>query len=127
MCKVTETKGLVCKRWSGASKMNMSNSEKGNIITEMVQCKNYGHLVAFNGGIYYVKCASKKLKKLSDYYEVSENKFQYFCKNSNATKYKIIQGALIVNNKLNKLWLKNYIICQKGVAQVLFKVKTPLR
>jgi len=36
-----------------------------------------------------------------------------------------IQGALIVNNNLNKLRLKNnYIICQKGVAQVLSKVKT---
>jgi uncharacterized protein (DUF486 family) len=91
----------------------------------MVLCKIYGHLASFNGGIYYVKYASKKLKTLSDYCEVPENRFHYFCKNINAAIYKIIQGALIVNNSLNNLWLKTYINCQKGVAQVLFKVKTP--
>jgi len=93
----------------------------------MVQRKNYWHIASFNGGIYYVKCASKKLRKLSDYCETPENKFHYFCKNSNAATYKIIQDALIANNNLNKLRLKNnYTICQKGVAQALSKVKTPV-
>jgi hypothetical protein len=71
--------------------------------------------------------SNDKLRKLSDDCKTPENKFQYFCKNSNATTNMIIQGALIVKDILNKLQLKNnYISCQKGIAPALSTIKTPV-
>jgi hypothetical protein len=56
---------------------------------------NYVQNVLFYGGIYNVESANYKLRMISNAYTPSDNKIDYFCKNTYAPTNITLQPALI--------------------------------